>query len=189
MLASYRERDAVALTLFGTSLRRQVSCATFSAWRETSGSVPRDIGCMDATVDSLTLSFPSHPRYLCVLQGFLGTLLATLGLGSQESMRVTLAVHEACANIIKYSYAGDTTQRIDLAVLVAPEAFTVEIRDYGKKPDVAAIQPRALQDVRPGGLGTHFMRSVMDSVTYDLSPDRGTVLRMSKRRSAPCTSP
>ncbi|MGE3537539.1 MAG: ATP-binding protein [Candidatus Tectimicrobiota bacterium] len=143
---------------------------------------------MDARADSLTLSLPSHPRYLCVLQGFFGNLLASLGFNNQESLLLTLAVHEACTNVIKYSYSGDTTQRIDLAILVTPEALTVNIRDYGKKPDVAAIQPRALHEVRPGGLGTHFIRSIMDSVTYDLSPDTGTVLRMTKRRRVPCTS-
>ena len=104
-------------------------------------------------------------------------------------MQVTLAVHEACANIIEHSYQGDTGQRIDLTVLILPDHLTVEIRDYGNKPDLTTIEPRALQDVRPGGLGTHFMRSIMDSVTYDLSPAMGTVLRMTKRRSEPCTSP
>lgn len=148
----------------------------------------RVTGCMDTTAEALTLSFPSHPRYLCVLQGFFGNLLTGLGFSSHETMGVTLAVHEACANVIKHSYHGDATQRIDLTVLITPDNLAVDIRDYGSKPNVAMIQPRALQDVRPGGLGTHFIRSIMDSVTYDLSPDTGTLLRMTKRRSASCTS-
>ena len=144
---------------------------------------------MDSTAERLTLSIPSHPRYLCVLQGFFGSLLAALGFTSHEGMRVTLAVHEACANVIAHGYHGDPRQRIDLTVLVTPADLVVEIRDYGSKPDLSAIAPRALQDVRPGGLGTHFMRAIMDSVTYDVSLDRGTLLRMTKRRSVPCTSP
>ena len=132
---------------------------------------------MDDTTDRFVLSLPSHPRYLCVLQGFFGNLLADLGFSSYEAMQVTLAVHEACANVI------------DLTVLIMPDNLAVEIRDYGSKPDLAAIQPRALQDVRPGGLGTHFIRAIMDSVTYDVSPDMGTVLRMTKRRSEPCKLP
>ena len=144
---------------------------------------------MHTTTDRLTLSIPSHPRYLCVLQGFFGNLLAGLSFSSSEVMRVTLAVHEACANVIKHGYQGDTGQRIDLTVLITPDDLAVEIRDYGIKPDIATIQPRALQDVRPGGLGTHFMRSIMDSVTYDVSPAMGTVLRMTKRRRGSCTLP
>ena len=61
---------------------------------------------MDTTVDHLALSLPSHPRYLCVLQGFFGNLLADLGFSSYEAMQVTLAVHEACANVIKHGYQG-----------------------------------------------------------------------------------
>lgn len=144
---------------------------------------------MDAAADRLTLSIPSHPCYLAVLRGFFGHLLASLGVHSADVMRVTLAVHEACANIMQHSYRGDTGQRIDLTVLITPEALAVEIRDYGCKPDLAAIHPRALQDVRPGGLGTYFMRAIMDSVTYDVSPDTGTLLRMTKRWSTSCTSP
>jgi anti-sigma regulatory factor (Ser/Thr protein kinase) len=124
-----------------------------------------------------------------VLRGFFGSLLTSLGFSSYEEMRVTLAVHEACANVIEHGYQGDTGQRIDLTVLLTADDLAVEIRDYGIKPDLAAIQPRALQDVRPGGLGTHFMRSIMDSVTYDVSLDTGTLLRMTKRRSESCTSP
>ena len=144
---------------------------------------------MDIAADRLTLSLPSHPRYLCVLQGFFGSLLTGLSFSSSEGMQVTLAVHEACANIIEHCYQGDTGQRIDLTVLIMPDNLAVEIRDYGSKPDLATIQPRALQDIRPGGLGTHFIRAIMDSVTYDVSPDMGTVLRMTKRRSEPCRLP
>ena len=37
-----------------------------------------------------------------------------------------------------------------------------------------------LNDVRPGGLGVHIIKSVFDKVQYDTSPPEGTVLRMRK---------
>jgi anti-sigma regulatory factor (Ser/Thr protein kinase) len=144
---------------------------------------------MKVVSERLTVSIPSHPRYLCALRGFFENLLNDLGFPREDVMQVTLAVHEACTNIIVHGYQGDTSQRIDLAVDVTPDVMTVEIRDYADKPNVAAIQPRALQDVRPGGLGTHLMRTIMDVVEYDLSVTTGTVLRMTKRRSMSCTSP
>jgi anti-sigma regulatory factor (Ser/Thr protein kinase) len=69
-----------------------------------------------------------------------------------------------------------------------PQLLTIEMRDYGGKMDLSCIEARDLDDVRPGGVGTHLMRAVMDEVTYDVSSDTGTVLRMSKRRSQPCKS-
>jgi len=143
---------------------------------------------MHAPDDKLTLSIPSHPRYLCIIRAFFDSLLRELGFEPQEADGVILAVHEACANVIEHGYQGDTTQRIDLTVHVVPECFTVEIRDYGRQQDIAAIKPRPLHQVRPGGLGTHFMQTLMDDVTYD-SSDAGTLLRMTKRRSTSCKSP
>jgi anti-sigma regulatory factor (Ser/Thr protein kinase) len=138
--------------------------------------------------ERLTLSIPSHPRYLRVVREFLTSLLAELGFNRQDRMGMVLAVNEAYANVIEHCYQGDVTQRVDFTVVIEPEVVTIEMRDYGTQSDPECIAPRDLQDVRPGGLGTHFMRSIMDHITYDLSSGTGTVLRMSKRRSLPCTS-
>jgi anti-sigma regulatory factor (Ser/Thr protein kinase) len=143
---------------------------------------------MDVADDRLMLSIPSNPQYLCTLRAFCRSLLEVLDFQHTETDKVILAIHEACTNVIEHGYAGDMTQRIDVTVWVTAEDITIEIRDYGKKQDVDAIRPRALHDVRPRGLGTHFMRSIMDDVTYN-SSDTGTLVRMTKRRSVPCKSP
>lgn len=142
---------------------------------------------MEATPDRLTLSIPSNPQYLCGLRGFFGSLLQGLGFRSTEVDGVILAIHEACTNVIQHGYRGDTTQRIDMTVWVTPETLTVEIQDYGAPQDITAIKPRALHDIRPGGLGTHFMQAIMDEVTYS-SSESGTLVRMTKRRSDSCAS-
>ena len=142
--------------------------------------------CPDS--EHLTLSVSSHPRYLQVVRDFLTSWLTTIGCCSRERMSVVLAVHEALSNIIKHCYQGDVAQRIDITVYEEAQTITIEMRDYGAQPDVACIKPRDLQEIRPGGIGTHLMRSIMDEITYDLSSGTGTVLRMRKRRSEPCTS-
>ena len=44
------------------------------------------------------------------------------------------------------------------------------------------MKPRDLDDVRPGGLGTHFMAEVMDRVEFLTPPEGGgNLLRMVKR--------
>lgn len=131
----------------------------------------------------VTLSIPSDPRYLRIVRDFLASLLDELGFDSRDCTGIVLAVNEAYANVIEHCYGGDTSQRIDLAVRIAPQLLTIELRDYGDPVDVTCIEPRDLDDIRPGGLGTHLMRAIMDEVTYDVSSGPGTVLRMSKRRS------
>jgi anti-sigma regulatory factor (Ser/Thr protein kinase) len=136
----------------------------------------------------VTLSVPSDPRYLRIVRDFLTSVLNELGFNDLDCMGIVLAVNEAYANVIQHCYRGDTTQRVDLTLLIVPQLLTIEMRDYGGKMDLSCIEARDLDDVRPGGIGTHLMRAIMDEVTYDVSSDTGTVLRMSKRRSQACKS-
>lgn len=136
----------------------------------------------------VTLSVPSDPRYLRVVRDFLSSLLDESGFDPRDRMGVVLAVNEAYANVIRHCYRGDTTQRVDLTVVMVPQMLTIEMRDYGDPMDLACLEPRDPDDSRPGGFGTHLMRATMDEVTYDMSSGTGTVLRMSKRRSQPCES-
>ena len=139
-------------------------------------------------LERVTLSIPSNPQYLSVVRAWCQSLLECLAFPEEEVRRIVLAVHEACANIMKHCYRGDMRQRIDLAVLIALGEVTIEIRDYGKGTPTRAIRPRDLADIRPGGLGTYFMRLAMDDITYSAAADGGTVLRMRKRRRRACTS-
>jgi anti-sigma regulatory factor (Ser/Thr protein kinase) len=143
---------------------------------------------MHQSSEYVTLSVPSDPRYLRMVRDCLASLLDELGFDARDRTGVVLAVNEAYANVIQHCYQGDTTQRVDLTVWMMPQMLTIEIRDYGGKMDLSCLQPRDLNEVRPGGIGTHLMRAVMDEVTYDVSSDTGTVLRMSKRRSQSCKS-
>ena len=130
--------------------------------------------------ERVTLIVPSHPKYLYVIRSALYPLVIDAGFSKKEARRIVLAIDEACSNIIKYAYEGDYTRTIALNVRLDPEKLTIELKDSGKKPDVAKIAPRRLDDVRPGGLGTHFIFEVFDRVTYDTSGPSGTVLTMEK---------
>lgn len=60
-------------------------------------------------------------------------------------------------------------------------AFLVLIRDFAAPVDVDRIKSRELDDVRPGGLGVHFIREVMDEMEYLPPPDgQGNLLRLRK---------
>ena len=86
-------------------------------------------------------------------------VLIDAGFSKKDTRKIILAVDEACSNIIKHAYEGDTTKPITLNVSVGDE-LRIELRDVGKKVDVSLIAPRDLADIRPGGLGTHFMNAV-----------------------------
>jgi anti-sigma regulatory factor (Ser/Thr protein kinase) len=134
------------------------------------------------TGDTVTLTVPSHPKYLYVVRSALYPLILDAGFPKKEARKVVLAVDEACSNIILHAYAGDHSKTITLTVEDSAECFVVRLRDYGRKVDRAAIAPRDLTDIRPGGLGTHFINLVFETVNYDTEQGQGTLLTLEKKK-------
>ena len=132
--------------------------------------------------ETITLAVPSHPKYLYVIRSAVYPVVLDAGFSRKEARRIVLALDEACSNIIKYAYEGDPAQRIDVSITVDRDRLHVQLTDTGRKADVSAITPRRLDDIRPGGLGTHFISSVFDSVVYDTGGEKGTVLTLVKER-------
>jgi anti-sigma regulatory factor (Ser/Thr protein kinase) len=132
--------------------------------------------------ETVALMVPSHPKYLYVIRSALYPIAVDAGFAKQEARKIVLAVDEACSNIIKYAYEGDSSKTIAVNVFMDRGKLRIELSDSGKKPDVANIAPRKLDDIRPGGLGTHFMAEVFDKVEYDTSGAAGTVLILEKAR-------
>ena len=77
-----------------------------------------------------------------------------------------LAIDEAVQNIIRYAYEMDKTKKIIFEVYKSDNLITFEIRDFGKQAPIEKIKPRDLEDVKPGGLGVHFIKSIAKEVDY-----------------------
>jgi sigma-B regulation protein RsbU (phosphoserine phosphatase) len=93
-------------------------------------------------------------------------------------------VDEACQNIIRHAYGGDPTCEIVLEVSRDADRIVVDLLDFAEPIDHSRIQPRDLDDIRPGGLGTHFIKECMDETEYPPPPEgAGNLLRMMKRIS------
>lgn len=107
------------------------------------------------------------------------------GFAEPQVSQIALAVDEALANVIRHGYDNQPGQPIDVTIEGVMHddgrALQITVRDRGKHVDPGSIAPRDLDDVRPGGLGTHIIRSVMDEVEYSLRQPTGMILRMLKR--------
>ncbi len=125
-------------------------------------------------------SFLSCPSKLKEIRGHVTGFLEQHHIPDNLIGSLTLCIDEACSNVIKYSYEHKNDQKIEVKQFLCGNEYIVAITDYGKKPNVEAIKPRCLDEIKPGGLGTHFMREVMDSVEYDCSSKKGTTLIMKK---------
>jgi anti-sigma regulatory factor (Ser/Thr protein kinase) len=132
--------------------------------------------------ETITLTFPSQPKYLYVMRSAVYPVLIDAGFSRKETRKIVLALDEACSNVIRHAYGGDPRGTVALTLQVSETELVIELRDTGKKADIAAIRPRDLADIRPGGLGTHFIGSVFEKAEYDTSGPTGTVLTLTKKR-------
>lgn len=85
---------------------------------------------------------------------------------------VDLTLEELFTNMVKYSPAGDAHVRIDMAateggVEVTLTDYDVERFDVTKAPDADINLP--IEERRPGGLGLHLIRRLVDSMQYEYS--------------------
>ncbi len=119
---------------------------------------------------------------MAAMRAFIRHSAKEYGFDEETVGLLVLAVDEACTNIIRYAYEGRKDGRIELDLNSSPEVWEVRLRDYGKKCDPARLKGRELHDVRPGGLGLHFIQQAFDEVLFDHSPEKGTCLVLRKRR-------
>jgi anti-sigma regulatory factor (Ser/Thr protein kinase) len=110
---------------------------------------------------------------------------AAFGFDETTVMKLVLAVDEACTNIIRHAYKGETHHPIEIEVDTRGDTWEVRIRDYGERCHPSKLKGRELHEVRPGGLGLHFIRQAFDEVHFDHSPEKGTLLILRKRRPPP----
>ena len=95
---------------------------------------------------------------------------------------VVLAIDEACQNIIRHAYGGETDKEIVLNLEQDGKKLVVSLRDYAQEVGVDCMKFRDLAEVRPGGLGCHFIQEVMDEVSLGRPTEgRGNLLRMVKQ--------
>ncbi|MHC1744377.1 MAG: ATP-binding protein [Syntrophobacteraceae bacterium] len=130
----------------------------------------------------ITLELPSDPAVLFLLRGLVERIAERLGFERRDTERMVLAADEACANVIRHAYKGKVDERLIVTFVVKTETFEITIRDFGEPKDPEAFQPRDLSEVRPGGLGMHFIRCAVDEAHYEHPADGGTLLRLIKRR-------
>ena len=108
--------------------------------------------------------------------------LSKRGIAEADANDIVLVVDEACQNVIRHAYRG--TEAGDIVIEMALEGphLVIHVRDFAPEIDGITVAPRRLDETRPGGLGTHFMREIMDEVAYLRPSDGiGNLLRMTKQ--------
>ncbi|MBF0607134.1 MAG: ATP-binding protein [Candidatus Magnetobacterium sp. LHC-1] len=117
---------------------------------------------------------------------FIAVSAQSLGLSEDVGFDSTLAVEEACTNIIKYAYDTPEQAWLNLGVAVTDNKLVITIRDNGRPFDYDSVPApnltANLTDRKPGGMGIYFIRQVMDEMRYEHKNGIG-VLTLTKKLS------
>ncbi|HOW71446.1 MAG TPA: ATP-binding protein [Phycisphaerae bacterium] len=151
----------------------------------TSGAQPVD--------QPLVLEITSDTRHLAgVRVAVLGAAQA-VGFVEPQLSGIALAIDEALTNVIRHGYRGQSGRPIQVTIQPVRRGegcgIEVTICDCCPQVDPATIMGRDLGDVRPGGLGTHIIRTVMDEVEYTKREPAGMRLRLLKMLGEGGTGP
>ncbi|MFT4584496.1 MAG: sigma-B regulation protein RsbU (phosphoserine phosphatase) [Gammaproteobacteria bacterium] len=130
----------------------------------------------------LELRFSADPKRLRMVREKVQEVTEEIGCSKKLISDLVIAINEACMNIMQHAYKGDKSGEILLKIQKEHGNLEVILTDYAAPIDPKLIRPRDLDDVKPGGLGTHFIQEIMDDCTYgNLENRAGNFLRMRKR--------
>ena len=127
---------------------------------------------------NVELRIPARAEWVAVAR------LAAAAVGSRarfsidELDDIKLAVAEACTNAIQHAHGSSY---IEIRCEALADGLRINVRDHGRGTRPESIRSRELEDERVGGLGVFLIRSLMDDVSYDVHPEQGTQLIMTKR--------
>jgi serine/threonine-protein kinase RsbW len=135
----------------------------------------------------LKLELQSNPEALCLVRAAVERAAEVLQFQDSETRAIVRSVDEALANVMRHAYGGRpglpiemSCRRLEQGGQNAPQGgIEILLADQGAPVKPSALQGRPLDQIRPGGLGLHFIRQSMDEVEFTRKKGKN-LLRMVK---------
>ena len=91
-----------------------------------------------------------------------------INLPQEQKDELVLAIAEAAQNIVKHAYKGieETKDKMQIKISLKDSKLEIGFFDKGKPVIPENIQHRKLDDIKPGGLGTFFIKQIMDEAIF-----------------------
>lgn len=122
----------------------------------------------------LRLYLESNPEALGLVRATLQRATEVVHFEEPDSRAIVRSVDEALANVIRHAYKGRGGLPIELTCRrlftgfekKVPRGIEITLSDSGTPVDPKKLHGRPLEEIRPGGLGLHFMKQSMDVVEF-----------------------
>jgi serine/threonine-protein kinase RsbW len=125
---------------------------------------------------------PSDPELLPELDSYITQIALEAGIDEDKLNSLSLSFSEAVSNSIVHGNKKDPAKNITITIKVNDSKLRVIIKDEGKGFDLQAVpDPTKPENIlKDNGRGIHIMKSFLDSLTYNFTPDgTETILEVS----------
>ena len=97
------------------------------------------------------------------------TILKKFKIDEDLREELVLAIAEAAQNIVKHAYKDmpDTQDKMVVRISCNDDVLEISFFDKGKPVEKSEVKHRAIDDIKPGGLGTFFIQQIMDSINFE----------------------
>ena len=91
-----------------------------------------------------------------------------INIPQEQKDELVLAIAEAAQNIVKHGYKDieNTTDKMQIKISLMNNELEIGFFDKGKPVVPGNVQHRKLDDIKPGGLGTFFIKQIMDGAVF-----------------------
>ena len=91
-----------------------------------------------------------------------------INLPQDQKDELVLAIAEAAQNIVKHAYKDvvETSDRMEIKISLKDNDLEIGFFDKGKAVVPENVKHRKLDDIKPGGLGTFFIKQIMDNAVF-----------------------
>lgn len=122
---------------------------------------------------------------VAVFRTFVEVACRRAGADESTCFDLKLAVDEACSNLVMHGYAGREPGPISLTFARDGDEIVVTIVDRAPSFDPTEAPAPNLDapsgERRPGGLGWHIIRQVVDRISYEADSGTGNRLTLAKK--------
>lgn len=126
------------------------------------------------------LQLESNPEALHLVRATVQGAAEIVRFQEHEARAIVRSVDEALANVIRHAYEGKTGMPIEVICkrlwrdkqAKEPQGMEIILVDSGIKVPIEKLKGRALDEIRPGGLGLHFIKQSMDVVEFSHKDDK-----------------
>ena len=111
--------------------------------------------------------FTVNSESLKEIRSFSRDVFAKRNIPQELKDDLVLAIAEAAQNIVKHAYNGEkTTDKMKVKILFKKDEIEIGFFDTGLPAVPENITHGNLDDIKPGGLGTYFIKEIMDEAVF-----------------------